>query len=330
VLRALAASLWAALVVLARRAVGIRRAPGMRLAIELLVNVQRAALTALLYLDPAVVRGLTRGGLLTRALALRVRARRMTLGGVPVECVEPVGREPERAVFYIHGGGYVFGSTDSHREIVSRLADEACARVWSVEYRLAPEHPWPAAIEDVEAAWRGLVESGGEPARTVVAGDSAGGALTLALLQRLRDSGRTQPAGAVPISPAVNTLDWGKSFDTNAATDYITREMAEHWVGDLARVADRRDPLISPAFADLRGLPPLLVHAGAGEALVDQIDAFVAKARAAGLDVEYHRREGMFHVWHLFARFLHEARESTAEMAAWIRSRTPLPSRSGA
>jgi acetyl esterase/lipase len=315
--------------VLARRAVGIRRASGQRLAIELIVCTLRAALTATLDLPPAALRATARRGLAGRALLARVRSRVTTLGGVPVECIEPATREPERTVLYIHGGGYCLGSTDSHRDVVSRLADEACARVWSVEYRLAPEHPWPAAIEDVHAAWRGLVASGVDPARVVVGGDSAGGALTLALLQRLRATHSAQPAGAVPISPAVNVLDWGKSFQTNAATDYITREMCETWIGHL-RVPDRRDPQISPCFADLRGFPPLLVHAGAAEALIDQIDAFVAQARASGLEVDYHRREGMFHVWHVYARFLSEGRESTAQIASWIRSRTPIPARSAA
>jgi acetyl esterase/lipase/glycosyltransferase involved in cell wall biosynthesis len=311
----------AGLATLGRRALRRRRVASWTLGQELVRDVQAAGLEFLCALEPARGRALTVSAV-SPATARQVRSRRTALNGVPVERIEPRASADARTVFYIHGGGYNMGSTDSHREVVSRIALAASAVVWSVEYRLAPEAPFPAAMDDVESAWRALLAEGLNPAASVVAGDSAGGSLTLALLQRLRAAGDALPAGAVAICPAVNVDDWGASVESNARFDYLTRDIIDGWIDNYMGDGDRRDPRVSPIYGDLTGLPPLLVHGGGREILIDQIDGFVEQARAAGVEVDYERLDDEIHVWHLFARLLPNGRESLERMGEWIRKRT--------
>ncbi len=311
----------AGLATLGRRALGRRRVASWSLGQELIRDVQAAGLEFLCQLEPARARALT-VSVVSPEARRQVASRRTTLSDVPAERIEPRAGADPRTVFYIHGGGYNLGSTDSHREVVSRIALAASAVVWSVEYRLAPEARFPAAVDDVEAAWRALLAEGLDPAASVVVGDSAGGSLTLALLQRLRAAGDALPAGAVLISPAVNVADWGAGVERNAEFDYLTRGIIDRWIDNYLDGADRRDPRVSPIYGDLTGLPPLLVHGGGREILIDQIDGFVEKARAAGVEVDYERLDDEIHVWHLFARLLPNGRESLERMGEWIRKRT--------
>ena len=232
----------------------------------------------------------------------RVRTEKTVLGGVPCEWIVAVETAPDApVVVHLHGGGWAYGGVDTHRAILCRLAIATGARVLAPEYRLAPEHPFPAAIEDAMAVVRSLGASGVPAARIVLSGDSAGGNVGAATLLSLRDAGDPLPAAAVLICPVVDLEACGGSMESNAPYDWITpasvRLAAEVYV---ARHAPS-DPLASPLRAELRGLPPLLVQVGDAELLFDQARAFAERARAARVEVELDVYPGMTHVWHAFA-----------------------------
>lgn len=244
-------------------------------------------------------------------------------GGVPVEWTAAPGASEERTILYLHGGGYVIGSIKTHRSLVSRLSAASGARALSVEYRLAPEHPFPAAVEDATCAYRWLLAQGADPARVVVAGDSAGGGLTLATLVALRDAGDPLPAAAVCLSPWVDLEGLGESMTSKADADPMVQregllEMAAHYLAG----ADPRTPTAAPLHADLAGLPPLLIHVGTAETLLDDSTRFAEKARAAGVDVELEPWDEMVHVWHAFAPLLPEAEQAIARVGEYVAKRT--------
>ncbi len=250
-----------------------------------------------------------------------------TLGGVPGEWLRPEGADPGRALLYFHGGGYVLGSTRSHRHMVAALAAGAGVHAFSADYRLAPEHPFPAAVEDGAAAWRGLLESGIDPAHAVIGGDSAGGGLTVATLVKARDDGLPMPAGGLCISPWTDmTLEAG-SYATKAESDPMVRkDQIERWTGVyLGAETDRRHPWASPLYADLEGLPPLLVQVGSEEVLLDDSVSLAEAARRAGVGVQLSVADEMIHVWHWFDRLLDRAQEGIDEATAFIRARTGAP-----
>ena len=247
-----------------------------------------------------------------------------TLGGVPGEWLRPEGADPTRALLYFHGGGYVLGSTRSHRHMVAALAAGAGVHAFSADYRLAPEHPFPAAVEDGTAAWKGLLDRGIDPARAVVGGDSAGGGLTVAALIKARGDGLPMPAGGLCISPWTDmTLEAG-SYAAKAESDpMVKKDQIERWTGVyLGADTDRRHPWASPLYANLEGLPPLLVQVGSEEVLLDDSVSLAEAARRAGIDARLTIGEEMIHVWHWFDRLLDRAQEGIDEAAAFIRART--------
>lgn len=212
-------------------------------------------------------------------------------------------------VYYLHGGGYVAGSPSTYRTLTGAFSRRCGARVFALDYRLAPEHRFPAALDDALAGYRWLLESGAVPSRTIVAGDSAGGGLAVSTLLALRDGGLPMPAGAVLIAPWV---------DLAAHRDLVTagsgpRRMAEAYVGDLPL----DDPLASGLYADLHGLPPLMIQASTSEMLRDDAVRLDAKARAAGVESTLRMWDGVPHVWHIFAG-LRESREAFGEIAAFV------------
>ncbi len=227
-----------------------------------------------------------------------------------------------RVLLYLHGGGYVSGSPATHRTITARLAQEAEARVFALDYRLAPEHPFPAALEDAWAAyWWLITEQQVEPAQIVVAGDSAGGGLTLALLLALRDAGVPLPAGAAGLSPWLDLTLAGATLTTNAPTDYLNIDILRTSAQMYGGGRDLRDPLLSPLYADLAGLPPLLIQAGNAEMLLDDSRRFAARARDAGVDVQFDVHPHMVHVWHFTWRLEAQARRALAEIGRFVRQR---------
>lgn len=250
-----------------------------------------------------------------------VRVEPGIVGGVPGERVTPPDASPTRTVLYLHGGGFVFGSPATHRELVARIARAASASAWVPDYRLAPENPFPSGIDDCVAAYRGLLAQGTSPANIVIAGDSAGGGLTIAALLALRDAGVPLPAAAVCLSPWVDLAITGPTVDARAEQDpWVPKSglflMANHYLASK----DPSHPLASPILADLRGLPPLLVQVGTAEVLYDDSERLSARAKAASVDVTFEPWEEMIHVWQAFP-VLPEAQEAVNRIGRFIREK---------
>jgi acetyl esterase/lipase len=244
-------------------------------------------------------------------------------GGVPAEWTETAGASPDRAVVYFHGGGYGMGGVHTHRLLVGSISRASGARVLSVDYRLAPEHPYPAAVEDALSAYRFARGTGLAPASIAFAGDSAGGGLTAATLLAARDAGDPLPAAAVCISPWTDLALTGASLETKSEEDPMIRGrrdmriLADAYLGG----ADATSPTASPLYGDLTGLPPLLVHVGGREMLLDDSTRFAERAKAAGVEVEIEVWPEMFHVWHAFETLLPEAGQAIAKIGDFLRKR---------
>jgi monoterpene epsilon-lactone hydrolase len=244
-------------------------------------------------------------------------------GGVPAEWVIPPGATAGRTLLYLHGGGYVVGAPKDYRAMVSHIAREAQAQALTIDYRLAPENPHPAAVEDAVAAYRWLLGNGVEPGRIVLGGDSAGGGLTVATLVSLRDRGDRLPAAGVCICPWVDLEITGKSMDTNADADpLVKRDVVTNMAAAYLQGQDPRTPLASPLHADLKGLPPLLIQVGTAETLLDDASRLAERARSAGVDVTYDAWPDMIHVWQGFGSFLPEGRQAIERIGEFIRRRT--------
>lgn len=251
-----------------------------------------------------------------------VKVERVNVPAAPAEWLRPPSAVPGRVVLYLHGGGYVIGSPRSHRHLAAAIAGAAGASALLLDYRLAPEHPFPAAVEDATAAYRWLLDQATAPERIVIAGDSAGGGLTVATLLALREARVPLPAGGVCISPWVDLTCSGASYRTMAAADPIVRragveEMARAYLG----ATPPRTPLASPLFADLRGLPPLLIHVGSDEVLLDDAVQLAERAKAAGVDATLEIYDRMIHVWHWFLPMLDEAQTAVEAIGRFVRSR---------
>jgi len=253
-----------------------------------------------------------------------VKCEPVTAGTVKAEWVTAPGAASDRAVMHLHGGGYVLGSLNTHRLFAAGLSRAAKARVLLVDYRLAPEHPYPAAVDDATAAYRWLLKQGLAPKRVAISGDSAGGGLTVATLVALRDAGEKLPAAGVCISPWVDLEGGGDSMTSKASVDpMVTKdgvvELAKLYLGGK----DPRTPLAAPLYADLSGLPPLLIVVGTWEVLLDDASRLTERARKAGVDVTYEPAEGMIHLWQVhFAPALDEGRESVERIGEYVRQRT--------
>ena len=241
-------------------------------------------------------------------------------GGVPAEWIEMPEATAGRVVLYLHGGGYVIGSISTHRSLIARIARDSGARCLAIDYRLAPENPFPAALEDATKAYRFLVASGIAPRDIVIAGDSAGGGLTLATLLALRDAGDALPAAAVCLSPWTDLEGTGAShFDPNIGDPMINLPGLQ-LMGQLYAGARTSDPLASPLLADFRGLPPLFILVGTREMLLDDSLRVADKARAAGVEVTLEKGEGLIHVWPLFGDGVPEAADAVKRIGDFIRA----------
>lgn len=242
--------------------------------------------------------------------------------GVDAEFLTAPGSDPEKVVLYLHGGGYAIGSIKSHRYLMQNISRASGARTLGINYALAPENPFPAAIEDAASAYRWLLKQGFKPKNIAIAGDSAGGGLTLATLLYLRDAGDPLPAAGVGISPWTDMTCSADSYTTRLAIDPMVlgnglQKMADFYVGD----ADKKNPLASPVFADMTGMPPLLIHVGGREVLYDDAITVYGNAKKAGVDVELLDEPEMFHVWHAFAPMLDEAQQAVDKIGVYLRSK---------
>jgi monoterpene epsilon-lactone hydrolase len=241
-------------------------------------------------------------------------------GGIHSEWVEPSRRKTERVLLYLHGGGYCIGSLDTHRGLAARLALAGECRVLVADYRLAPEHPFPAALDDALAAYHWLLDQGIPSNRIAIGGDSAGGGLTIATGVSLRDASAPLPAALFLISPWTDLTFSGDSIHTRLQVDPIFgRNGGPHYVPAYAGSADPANPLISPLFADLHGLPPTLIHVGDDEILLDDSTRMEKNLEAAGVRTHIKIWSGMWHVFQVFAPWVPEAQVSIEEIGAFIR-----------
>ena len=239
--------------------------------------------------------------------------------GVNAEWVSAPNLQENRAILYLHGGGYVIGSPHSHRNLAYHLAKQANAPVLVVDYRLAPEHPFPAAVEDAVKAWRSLLEQGFEPHCLGIAGDSAGGGLAVAAQLQIRNEGLPLPAASVCISPWTDMAGTGDSITGKADEDPMVKEESLRWMAEQYMAgAVLAAPLASPIHADLSGLPPMLIQVGSAEILLDDARRLAARAGSDGVEVSLRVWENMVHVWHLFQPMLSEADDALAEAGQWF------------
>ena len=249
----------------------------------------------------------------------------ITVDGVPAQWVNPDGADLRRVLLYFHGGGFCFCSMHSHRKLVGHLAKAAGCRALNVDYRLAPEHPHPAALTDALTAYRWLLEHGTEARGVIVAGDSAGGGIALALLVNARDMGLQLPAAGVLCSPWVDLAMTGDSVTTRADVDVRQDPVSTKWCAKLFLAGQSpRDPYASPLYADLTGLPPLYVQAGDWDILVDDATRLADRARCAGVDVRLDVFPEMLHAHQIWAGNMPEADAAVARIGDYARQHLAL------
>jgi len=252
-------------------------------------------------------------------LLANVRYEAVDAEGVSAEWLTPTIRD-DRVLLYLHGGCYATGSVETHRDLMSRLSIEARMRLLGLNYRLAPMHPFPAAIEDAVAAYRWLLKTGTEPAHIAIAGDSAGAGLALAATLTIRDEGSPLPGAVVCLSPWVDLAATGASMESKANHDpIVSREMLLGWGRLYLGDRDPRTPLASPLYADMRGLPPLLIQVGSSEVLLEDSLRLAERATIAGVSTTLEVWPEMIHVFQIFAAILPEAREAIKRVGEFVR-----------
>lgn len=250
------------------------------------------------------------------SLGMKIEPVDAPIKGEWISTAEPASN---RVIYYLHGGGYISGTAKSARPITAELARKSKARVFSLDYRLAPEHRFPAGLDDAVAGYRWLLSTGVNPGNIAVAGDSAGGGMALALALRLRDANEPLPACLVCLSPWTDMTGSGDSIRGNSKRDpmFVTEDIERYasvYLGDHSRV----DPLASPLLADLRGLPPMLIQVGRNEVLLDDARVLHQRALAAGVPSELHIYEHVPHGWHYGAPFVPETRAALREVTQFI------------
>ncbi len=246
----------------------------------------------------------------------------VTIAGRPGERITPTGAVAGRTLLYLHGGGYCIGSPLSHRALVSRLTLATGATAWVPDYRMGPEDPFPAAVDDAVAVYRELIAGGTDPAKTFIAGDSAGGGLTFATALSIRDAGLAAPAALLAISPWVDLTQSGMAHLVKMDSDpMITREALDRFTAGYVGDTPAKTPLVSPMFADLRNLPPVLIQVGGEETLLSDSTGMAEALGLAGGDVTLRIWPEMIHVWPFFAAQLTAGQAAIDEAGAWIKSR---------
>jgi monoterpene epsilon-lactone hydrolase len=261
-------------------------------------------------------------GLLVPPAPRGTAVKRLELGGVKAVSIARKESRGDRHVLYLHGGGHVAGKPALYRDFSWRIAEATRAHVLMTDHRLAPEHPYPAALEDAVKAYRALIADGADPRRTAVMGESAGGGLTLAMLLKLRDEGTCLPAAAVLLSPWTDLALTGASMRKNAKADPMLKSeeagrLAQCYLGDT----DPRTPYASPLYGDPAGLPPTLIHVGSDEVLLDDAVRVADRMRTAGCEVELEVWPRMPHAWHVWARMMPEARTAIERIGDFVEGR---------
>jgi len=249
-----------------------------------------------------------------------VSCQHVSAGSVDGEWITPAHAPRDKAILYFHGGGFRIGSVTSHRELIAQIADTSGCRVLAINYRLAPEHRFPAALDDALAAYDWMLDQGLIPENIAFAGDSAGANLALATMLSLRERGLPLPIAGGLMSPWTDLAAAGASYVTRADADPIHQRpmvlaLARNYLGERG---DPFNPLASPLYADLKGLPPLLIQVGDRETVLDDSTIFANKARDAGVDVELQVWDGMIHVFQMFGAELAEAHQAIASIANFL------------
>jgi epsilon-lactone hydrolase len=241
------------------------------------------------------------------------------IGHIPAFWISAPGASKDHAIVFFHGGSFMVGSTNDHLDLCGKLSRSAGCRVLSVDYRLAPEHIFPAALNDCIASYLWLIETGHSPSLIIPVGISAGGNLTLSMLMKLRAAGIPLPRAAVCISPAVDITSREETVEKNTGNDWISKEDLGLPRRIYLRKHDPKDPLVSPTYGDLRHFPPLFIQAGTHETLFDDVSAFVEKAKKAGVNVTFDVWEGMFHCWQIFSSMLPEGQQAIDNIGIFIK-----------
>ncbi|MGI9529465.1 MAG: alpha/beta hydrolase, partial [Acidimicrobiia bacterium] len=270
--------------------------------------------------DPLLLRiGLKAKTPVPPSLRRSVRVRHVRMGGIEADRFTPAEATPSSpTLLYLHGGGYVFGNPGTHRQFIAQLVHATGATAVAPQYRLAPRHRYPAAVDDAESAYRALIDGGVDPQTVVVAGDSAGGGLATALLLRIRSQDLPMPGGAVLLSPYLDLEHTSYSIRTNAKTDYLPLSeliIPNDWYADLDQL---RLPEVSPVHADLTGLPPLLVLAGGAEMILDDSITIAEHASRDGVDCTLVIEPEMMHVWPIIADRQPQSRTALDTIAEWL------------
>ena len=248
-----------------------------------------------------------------------VRCERISAGGVTSEWISAPGADVSKTLLYLHGGGYVIGSMRTHRAMLARMSAAAKVRVLGLDYRLAPEHVFPAPVEDSVAAYRWLLSTGADPRKIVVGGESAGGGLVVSLMVALRYLGEPMPAAGICISPWTDLEQTGGTISSNAEVDpSVSRERLQWFADNYLGGKDARAPLASPIHADLSGLPPLLIMVGSIEVLVDDAKRLDAGGKDASVDTTLEVWDDMPHNWQLYPHILPEAQRAIDRVGTFI------------
>lgn len=287
---------------------------------EFLVTFIRNQIELLFQVGPVALQAQPLTSPVDSSLPIKMRFQKIQIGSCNTEVHTPAGWTPaDGALLYLHGGGYALCSPSMYRDLTSRISAASRMKVYVLDYRLAPKHPFPAALEDSLGAYQHLLDEGLAPHKICIAGDSAGGGLTLATLLSLRDKERPLPKAAVLLSPWVDLTCECDSIIANAPYDYLPIDSLPKMARLYTDESNLREPLISPLFADLHDLPPLLVQSGGAEMLLSENLKLVENARQAGVHVSLEVKDGMFHVWQAFARFLPEGRAAIASVGNFLR-----------
>ncbi len=238
---------------------------------------------------------------------------------INAEVIIPTNADRDKVLLYLHGGGYTIGSSHSHRSFVGKIVQKAGIVGFLVDYRKAPENPFPAALEDALASYKSLLDRGKKAENILIGGDSAGGGLAVALLLAIRDAGLPYPGAVIALSPWMDLAVTGNTIDRNEPEDpLVDRQKMERWAKMYAGDHDLKDPYVSPLYADLTGFPPILLQSSDSEMLHDDALRFAKKGRESGVEITLQVWKGLIHWWHLFQRVIPEAGEALDEIVLYI------------
>lgn len=248
--------------------------------------------------------------------------KRFYIDDLPAAWINPKEFETNNVLYYLHGGGYLMGSINTHKTLIAQIARESRVKALAIDYRLAPENPFPAAVEDALKGYLWLLDQGYRPENIVIAGDSAGGGLALATLHNIKAKGHPMPACAVCLSPWSDLSGTGSSMASKVKADplLIPSEILK-WGKLYAGEQDRKQPLLSPLYGDFTGFPPLLIQVGSAEIIMDDSVRVAEKAKEAGVDVILDVWEDMLHVWQYYWRYIPEGKKAIRKIGTYIRGR---------